>query len=176
MKSTGVVRKIDSLGRIVVPKEIRKNLGIKEGDNLEIFLEEDKIVLSKSSSLNSIEKYASIIVDIVCSITNKNIIITDLNSVLAVNKKISNKYLNKELSSNYLYILERRKNHNSVEKSMIDVIPTKIIEVYYCLLPIVVHGELLGSLFLFSETEAVSESDKTILKFVLEFLEKNLED
>ena len=176
MKSTGVVRKIDSLGRIVIPKEIRKNLGIKDGESLEILIEEDKVILSKCSSLNSIAKYASVIVDIIYSITKKNIIITDMNLVLAVNKEISNKYLNKELDSNYLHILERRESYNSIEKSSIDVVSKDGSLKYYSLIPIVVQGELLGSLFLFSESEIITESDRAILKFVLKFLEKNLED
>ena len=45
MKTTGVIRRIDELGRIVIPKEIRKNLRIKNGDSLEIFLESDNIIL-----------------------------------------------------------------------------------------------------------------------------------
>ena len=47
MKSTGVVRRIDELGRIVLPKEMRKMLKIKSGDNLEIFMSDGDIVLSK---------------------------------------------------------------------------------------------------------------------------------
>ena len=49
MKSTGVIRRIDDLGRIVIPKEIRKNLRIKEGDNLEIFVKDEDIILKKYS-------------------------------------------------------------------------------------------------------------------------------
>lgn len=176
LKSTGIVRKIDSLGRIVIPKEIRKNLGIKDGETLEIFLEEERIVLSKCSSLNSIEKYSSIISDIVYNITKKNIIITDNCLVLSTNKEISDDYVNKELSSNYLRVLERRESFSSIEKTRFDVIELDDREKNYCLVPIVVQGELLGSLFLFSESDIISESDKTILKFVLKFLEKNLED
>lgn len=175
MKATGVVRKIDSLGRIVIPKELRKNLGIKDGDSLEIFLDEDKIVLHKCSSLNSIEKYASTIVDIIYAITRKNIIITDMSIVLSANKEISNSYLSRELSPNYLKILERREVYNSIGKSGIDIVSQNRSDLYYYLMPIVVQGELLGSLFLFSEDESISESDKSILKFALKFLEKNLE-
>lgn len=176
LKSTGVVRKIDSLGRIVIPKEIRKNLGIRDGESLEILIEDDKVILSKCSSLNSIRNYASVMVDIIYSVTKKNIIITDVNSVLASNKEIGNKYLNKELNSNYLHILERREVYNSIERSTIDIISNDVLSIYYFLIPIVVQGELLGSMILFSENEVITESDKTILKFVLKFLEKNLED
>ena len=127
LKSTGIVRKIDSLGRIVIPKEIRKNLGIKDGETLEIFLEEERIVLSKCSSLNSIEKYSSIISDIVYNITKKNIIITDNSLVLSTNKEISDKYINKELSSNYLRILERRESFSSIEKTRFAVIRCMVV-------------------------------------------------
>ena len=51
MKSTGVIRRIDDLGRIVIPKEIRKNLRIKDGDNLEIFISSEDLVLKKYSYL-----------------------------------------------------------------------------------------------------------------------------
>ncbi|RLQ84872.1 AbrB/MazE/SpoVT family DNA-binding domain-containing protein [Planomicrobium sp. Y74] len=47
MKSTGMVRKVDQLGRIVTPIELRRSLGVSEGDPMEIFLEEDKIILKK---------------------------------------------------------------------------------------------------------------------------------
>ena len=54
MKSTGIVRRIDELGRIVIPKEIRKNLKIREGDTLEIYVEKSSIILRKFSHLNSL--------------------------------------------------------------------------------------------------------------------------
>lgn len=56
MKSTGVIRRIDELGRIVIPKEIRKNLGIREGDNLEILIENDKLTLQKFSKISNYQE------------------------------------------------------------------------------------------------------------------------
>lgn len=57
MKATGVVRRIDELGRIVIPKEIRKTLRIREGENLEIFLDDqENIVLKKYFALNHLQK------------------------------------------------------------------------------------------------------------------------
>lgn len=176
MKSTGVVRKIDSLGRIVIPKEIRKNLGIRDGEDIEIYLDNDKIILNKSSSLNSISKYANEVVDIVYSITKKNIIITDKNNVLSVNKEVFEKYNNKELSKNYLNYLEKRSCYDSKNMKVFDVVKDDIRMKNFCLMPIVVQGELLGSLFLFSYDSFINESDKLILSFLLKFLEKNLED
>ena len=54
MKETGILRRIDELGRIVVPKEIRKKLKIREGDNLDIFVSEDNVILKKYSPLNDL--------------------------------------------------------------------------------------------------------------------------
>ena len=55
MKTTGVIRRIDELGRIVIPKEIRKNLRIKNGESVEIFVEGDSIILKKFSQIESLE-------------------------------------------------------------------------------------------------------------------------
>ena len=72
MKATGVIRRIDELGRIVIPKEIRKNFRIKDGENIEIFIaEDDGIVLKKTSTLNNIENISKIIVSVLKEITNK---------------------------------------------------------------------------------------------------------
>ena len=59
MKATGVVRRIDDLGRIVIPKELRRNLRIKNGDTLEVFVDADSVILKKYSPMESIEEAAS---------------------------------------------------------------------------------------------------------------------
>ena len=84
MKTTGVIRRIDELGRIVIPKEIRKNLRIKNGDSLEIFLESDNIILKKYSQLETIENVSVDYVEAFNSIIKHNIIVTDRDKVIAV--------------------------------------------------------------------------------------------
>ena len=59
LKQTGVTRKIDELGRIVIPKEIRKNLGIRDGEALEIFTSEDSIILKKYFEVRKYEDLSS---------------------------------------------------------------------------------------------------------------------
>ena len=63
MKATGIIRRIDDLGRVVIPKEIRKNLRIKEGDNLEIFVENEEIIFKKFSMMNKINDLANELTD-----------------------------------------------------------------------------------------------------------------
>ena len=55
MKSTGIVRRLDDLGRLVIPKEIRKQYQLKEGDSIEIYIDQDKIVLEKYDTLSAKE-------------------------------------------------------------------------------------------------------------------------
>lgn len=63
MKATGVVRRVDDLGRIVIPKEIRRNLRIRDGESLEIFVDNNDIVLKKFSIMKNVDEYASNLVD-----------------------------------------------------------------------------------------------------------------
>lgn len=176
MKTTGVVRKIDQLGRLVIPKELRKSLGIKEGDGVEFLLEDDTIVLKKASSFNGFEALANSLVNGIYSVTKKNLLITNLEKVISCNDKKVNDYKNKKLLPRYLKLVEGRDNYTTVDISNLDVVRDNEKGKYYSMMPLVVNGELIGSVFLFSETDPINELDKFILKFVLYFLEKNIEE
>ena len=83
MKSTGVTRKIDELGRIVIPKEIRKNLGIRDGESLEIFTENDSIILKKHFIMEKYEQLSKKLCESIYNIYKINVIITDREKVIA---------------------------------------------------------------------------------------------
>lgn len=176
MKTSGVVRKIDQLGRIVIPKEIRKNLGIKDGDGVEFLLEEDAIVLKKASSSNLFQKLASSLVNGVYAVSKKNLIVTDLNSVIACNDKISSKYLGKALLGSFVHLVNKREIYVTTEASNLDIVKEDEGKKYYDFMPIVVNGDLIGSVVLYSENEQINDLDKFMLRFVLYFLEKNIEE
>ena len=82
MKSTGITRRIDDLGRIVIPKEIRKNLKIKENEVLEIFINNDEIILKKFSPFNDSEKVLSDYIKVINDMTGNDVIITDRDKVI----------------------------------------------------------------------------------------------
>ena len=87
MKSTGVVRRIDDLGRIVIPKEIRRSLRIREGDSLEIYSEgAEGITLRKYSQVENIEGFINQYVDAIYSTTKKEIIVTDTEKISLANE------------------------------------------------------------------------------------------
>lgn len=107
MKSTGVIRRIDELGRIVIPKEIRRNLGIHDGENVEIFTESDSIILKKHYRLTSSSDLANNLCEIIYSDFNYKIIITDREKAIAQGG-INERILYKKLPEEFLKIIESR--------------------------------------------------------------------
>ena len=97
MKSTGITRKIDELGRVVIPKEIRKNLCIREGESLEIISNGENIILKKHSQIAKYNDISNKICNIVGEIYDFDIIITDREKIIASNKNYDGKMLNSKL-------------------------------------------------------------------------------
>lgn len=110
MKTTGIIRRIDELGRIVIPKEIRKNLRIKNGESLEIYLENDSIILKKYSQIESLKNVSIDYVEAFNQIIKHNIIVTDRDKVIAATGPLKKKYLDKEINEFTERSIERRDN------------------------------------------------------------------
>ena len=96
--TTGIVRRIDELGRIVIPKEIRKNLRIKNGDNLEILVEGENITLRKYSQIENATDMASVYAESFYQVLKYNVIVTDTDKVVAAAGSLKKKYLNMGIS------------------------------------------------------------------------------
>ena len=85
MKATGIVRRIDDLGRVVVPKEIRRTLRIREGDPMEIFTNHDgEIILKKYSPIGEIEMFAKQYADVMAQVSGQRVLISDRDQIIAV--------------------------------------------------------------------------------------------
>lgn len=102
MKATGVVRRIDDLGRIVVPKEIRRTLRIREGDPLEIFTDKDgEIILKKYSPIGELAEFAQQYVETAAQILGCGVCVSDRDQIIAVagmpKKELLGKNLHREL-------------------------------------------------------------------------------
>ena len=110
MKTTGVVRRIDDLGRIVIPKEIRRTLRIHDGESLEIFVDNEIITLKKYSSLNELANVSKILVESINKEINKDIIITDRDNVIAASGVNKKKYMGKNISSYLENVINDRKS------------------------------------------------------------------
>jgi len=177
MKATGVVRRIDELGRIVVPKEIRKTLRIKEGENLEIFIDDKQnIVLKKYSLMNKIEDFAQNLTDSVNNLLKHNIIITDNDSIIAASGKYKKKYLNKSISSKLENMLLKREKALEKYNKKINIIEDEEIEVTYTISTIISNGDTIGLVIIFDDEALIDEVDFSICQIVSNFLGKHLED
>ena len=87
MRATGIVRRIDDLGRVVVPKEIRRILKIREGDPLEIYTDkEGEIILKKYSPIGELTEFAKEYADAIASVSGYKVMITDRDQVIAGKK------------------------------------------------------------------------------------------
>ena len=175
MKSTGVVRRIDDLGRVVIPKEIRKILRIREGDTLEIFVDGGDIILKKFSFISNLLDTAKKLVGVSEKLIKKNILITNTDKVICCNKKCEKEYLNQELSSFIREIIEERMDYTNTSPEKVSFIIGKEEEVYYSIYPIIVDGDLVGSIILYGD-EGIENNDILLGKMLVSFLEKTLEE
>ena len=107
MKATGIVRKIDDLGRIVIPKEIRKNLRIREGDPLEIFIEKDgEIILRKHATMGDMLEIATQYAETLSRTTDFATCISDTETIITVSGAPKKDYIAKEISEHVLNVMK----------------------------------------------------------------------
>lgn len=174
MKSTGVIRRIDDLGRIVIPKEIRKNLKIKEGETLEIFIEGSSIILRKFSLMSDLVSEANKLVSISANLIGKKVLITNNEKVIACTNNLEKTYLNQDISSLVLSRIEGRMDYSQTSKEIIQFIPNVTEECYLFMSPIIVDSDPIGMVIIFDSKEII-ESDKLIGKMLSSFLTKSVE-
>ena len=176
MKATGIIRRIDELGRIVIPKEIRKTLRIKEGDNLEIFIDgEEKIILKKYSLMKKLDDFAQDFTDSIFSFIKYNIIVTDTDNILAISGPLKKEYLKKNISDYLIEMLKRRTEMLEKHEKIIKLTEEKEIIGTYAVSPIIVNGDAIGLVIVLGEENKVGESEFKIAQIAAQFLKTHLE-
>ena len=175
MKATGVVRRIDDLGRVVIPKEIRKTLRIKEGDPLEIFTDkEGEIILKKYSPIGELSEFATEYAETLAKTTGHIACITDKDTVIAVSGGSKKEYLEQ--------IMDEKENYTSKENNDIAIPITKNennnkknnAQVVY---PIIADGDVIGTVILLSKDEntKMSEVEQKVVQSAASFLGTQME-
>lgn len=160
MKTTGVVRRIDDLGRIVIPKEIRKTLRIKDGESVEIFLDSDNIILKKYYPLEGIPNFYKDYADSIYSEIGCNVIIVDRDKIVAVAGDLKKKYLDARVSSIIDEVIQGREVISSKNVSEICISGNIIEKVSYVIAPIISSGDAIGAVIIVSD----SRIDNFIIK------------
>ena len=163
MEKTGMTRRIDELGRLVIPKEIRKNLKIKDNDQVEISVIDNKIVLNKYDSLNK-DRVISILINLLRKTINQNVLYTSRDKIIdysLINKETVNLL---SLNDEEMSIIESRKDVvNQINNSLI-----------YSFFPLIINGDLYGSIIIIGNN-SISSNNLEIIKYSKGFLEKYLE-
>lgn len=161
MKATGIVRRIDELGRVVIPKEIRRTLRIREGDPLEIFTDHDgEVVLKKYSPIGEIAAIAKDYTDSLYRTLGHITLISDRDAIVSSSGASKKDYTEKPLSSEVDQILQSRQLtilNLSAGAKMVPVTNDDHAENYasQIIAPILADGEIVGGLMLVSRESGI---------------------
>lgn len=179
MRATGIVRRIDDLGRVVIPKEIRKTLRIREGDPLEIFTAKDgEVILKKYSPIGELNEFSQEYAETLGEILGHGIVITDLDSIISVSKLPKKDYKDKNISKELEQLIENREVKHIDDENRIPLYKEDN-NAYsgQIIMPIIsVSGDCIGSIVVATkENEEFQDGIEKILKIACSFLGKQVQ-
>lgn len=181
MKATGIVRRIDDLGRVVVPKEIRRTLRIREGDPLEIFTDrEGEIILKKYSPIGELSQFAGQYAESLAQTTGHLVCITDRDHVVAAAGSGKKDYDGKPISKQLEEVIEERKTQVSEkgDDRFIKVTLDDSGEHYsQAISTIICEGDAIGSVVLYSKDEKnkIGDAESKLAVTAAGFLGRQME-
>ena len=179
MKATGIVRRIDDLGRVVIPKEIRRTMRIREGDPLEIYTTKDgEVIFKKYSLLGGLEDFAAQFCDTLSRSTEFTAAVTDRDAIIAVAGVGKRELLGKTISEPLERIMEDRQVWlwDSSEEQ-VAACEGMAGFTAAAAAPILCEGDVLGLvLFLSTDQQAAGETEYKLAQTVAAFLGKNMEN
>ena len=179
MKATGIVRRIDDLGRVVIPKEIRRTMRIREGDPLEIYTsKEGEVIFKKYSLLGDLDDYAAQMCETMNKSTGFTVAITDRDAVIAAAGVSRKELIGKTISEQLSQILEQRKIHQC-EKGQPPLPVTEQNERHrVCVAaPVLSQGDTMGLVLFVAEdpdTQA-GDAEYKLAQTIAAFLGKQME-
>ena len=181
MKATGIVRRIDELGRVVIPKEIRRTLRIKEGDPLEIFTDRDELMLKKYSPIATLERFSKATARSLGDLSGKLAIICDTDGILHAFGDGRKELDGKSLSEDMDRILRERRSYIASVAEGGDILPiTSSREegvTAQIIVPIVSGGDCLGAVAVLSKEEGakMDNSDMNLARLTADILANQFE-
>ncbi|SMO80948.1 AbrB family transcriptional regulator, stage V sporulation protein T [Melghirimyces algeriensis] len=179
MKATGIVRRIDDLGRVVIPKEIRRTLRIREGDPLEIFVDRDgEVILKKYSPIGELSDFSKDYADAIFESLQHITLICDRDSVISVAGASKKEYQDKPVGEIVENCMEQRKPYQEISPARVELI-RDMPESYesYIIVPINAGGDPVGAVILLSKEEdrKMGELEMKMASTAAAFLGKQME-
>lgn len=176
MKATGIVRRIDDLGRVVIPKEIRRTMRIREGSPLEIYTGVGgEVIFKKYSPVGEIASFAGDYAEALAKGSELTAVICDEDSIIAAAGRLKKELLGKEISDEVRTVMQERAKHIAGERNIVAVSGTGVVvAVAY---PIISCGDVGGAVMLVSDgVEKPKEADIKLVLAAAEFLGRQMED
>lgn len=179
MKATGIVRRIDDLGRVVIPKEIRRTMRIREGDPLEIYTDSDgEVIFKKYSPIGELGPYTKQYVDVLGRTTGAPVVICDRDHVIAVSGLPKKDMVGKRISPLLESYMERRNTYvfgQDKDNLIVSEDSPKPVSV---MTPIIGGGDVMGAVVLMNGDKMTppSQTDIKLTQVAAGFLGKQMEE
>ena len=180
MKATGIVRRIDDLGRVVIPKEIRRTMRIREGDPLEIYTDNDgEVIFKKYSPLGELGTFATQYAEVLYRTGGHSVVVCDRDHVIAVAGIPKKELLERRVSSALEDSMEQRKSFSYAQGDTSRLQPVEGVDRYAIISsPIITSGDVCGSIMMLSEEPGTyaSETEIKLVATAAAFLGKQMEE
>ena len=181
MKATGIVRRIDDLGRVVIPKEIRRTLRIREGDPLEIFTDrEGEIILKKYSPIGELGAFAKQYAESLAQSTGQIVCITDRDQIIAFAGGPKKEVLQKPISKQLEGAIDSRESIVAVkdDRRFIPILQGDTDEyLAQVICPIICEGDAIGAVIITTKEQKVKfgETEQKLAGSAAGFLGRQME-
>ncbi|MBR6547963.1 MAG: AbrB/MazE/SpoVT family DNA-binding domain-containing protein [Clostridia bacterium] len=180
MKATGIVRRIDDLGRVVIPKEIRRTMRIREGDPLEIFTSNDgDVIFKKYSPIGELAHLAAQYAEVMAKGTVLPVVICDRDGCVAASGVSKREVLERRLTVQLEEMMEQRQNYVLTPTHEKRLMPLEGVERQAAVaIPIIAAGDVVGTVcMLAAESGAVpNETDVKMAQVAAAFLGRQMEE
>ncbi len=179
MKATGIVRRIDDLGRVVIPKEIRRTMRIREGDPLEIYTDRDgEVIFKKYSPIGEWSQFASQYAETLHKTCGLSVIICDRDAVVASAGVPKRDYTDRRLTAEFDALMDERSLYTRSGESRFTVVEG-VSQYVSCAMPIMANSDIIGCV-----ASVVSEDaplprevpEAKLIQTAASFLGRQLED
>lgn len=180
MKATGIVRRIDDLGRVVIPKEIRKTLRIRESDPLEIFTDrEGEIILKKYSPIGELGSFAKEYAESLAQTTGHSICITDKDQIIATAGGWKRESVGRPISGSLENLIGERENvvYNMSDREYIEILDSNEEKRPQVISPIICEGDAIGAVVMVGRSDKVKmgETEQVVARCAANFMGKQME-
>lgn len=180
MKATGIVRRIDDLGRVVIPKEIRRTLKIREGDPLEIFtLPSGEVVFKKYSPVGEISLFASQYADVLYKVISLPTLICDRDHVIAASGVPKKDYIDKGITASLNTYMDNRQSFLYRNGLISPLTPVDgISDVAAVMYPIIASGDVFGAVVMLrsSDGKTPGETESKLCQSAAAFIGRQMEE